>query len=89
MADEGIDRYQFGNWPVSPRYSCNTLHITSDKYIARADRVDLRPHDDGIAPLFYEQIDGDSALTAIRETDLHVTPPSPPRLNMSYCLVRS
>ena len=66
MAGEGIDRYQFGNWPVSATHSRYSFHITSNKYLARTDRVDLRPHDDRISPLFHEQIYGDSALTVVR-----------------------
>ena len=41
--------------------------------IALIDPIELRPHDDRIAPLSDEHIDGDNTLGLIRQTDLHVT----------------
>ena len=40
--------------------------------IALIDPIELRPHDDRIAPLSDEHIDGDHTLGLIRQTDLHV-----------------
>src|ERR1700730_4168690 len=73
MATEGTDRHQFGNRPISARHSRESFQITSDIDIALIDRIELRPHDDRIAPLSDEQIDGDRALSLIGETDLHMT----------------
>jgi hypothetical protein len=66
MANEGTDRYEFSDRPISARHCRNSLEITSDKDIARIDRIELRPHDDRIAPPSDEQIDGDSALALLR-----------------------
>jgi len=73
MANEGIDRNQFGNRHVSAGHSRNSFQIASDEDIARIDRIELRPHDDRIAPPSDKQIDGNSTLTIFRQTDLHVT----------------
>ena len=73
MATEGIDRHQFGNRPISARHSREPFQITSDIDIALIDRIELRPHDDRIAPLSDEQIDGDRALSLICQTNLHMT----------------
>jgi hypothetical protein len=66
MANKGTDRYEFGYRPISARDSRNSREITSDKDIALIDRIELRAHDDRIAPFSDEQIDGDSALALIR-----------------------
>ena len=73
MANEDIDRYQFSYRPVSARHGSQSFQIASDKDIARIDRIELRPHDDRIAPYSGEYIDGDRALTLIRWSDLHET----------------
>ena len=41
--------------------------------IALIDPIELRPHDDRIAPLSDEHLDGDNTLGLIRQTDVHVT----------------
>ena len=73
MANEGIDRYQFSYRPVSARHGSQSFQITSNEDIARIDRIELRPHDDRIAPYSGEHIDGDEALTLVRWSDLHET----------------
>lgn len=73
MANKGIDRNQFGNWPVSAGHSRNSFQIASDEDIARINRIEPRPHDDRIAPPSDKQIDGDSTLILFCQTDLHVT----------------
>ena len=77
MANKGTDRHEFSDRPISARHSRNSLEITSDKDIARIDPVELRPHHDRIAPLSDQQIDGDSTLARIRQTDQHLPSPSP------------